>query len=324
MRKTFVPVERLEEVARNALLGGYGQLLTTSEFDKAAPGKVRRVVVLTNKHNCERPYVYELHGRYSATHGKKVLPLMIRGTARCRKCEACMNYRAWQWRERGQAEFRSHLVTLFGTFTMSPEQHYLLDARIASGACGRHSRDLRDLSAQELFAARVQAFGDELTKYVKVIREGRGGQRPHLRYLLVAETHDSDKTSEVMRGRPHYHVMLHTDTLEKLVNGQVGDPFSEWLVAKDGRILVRDNAWLRKQWTFGYTSFELARDSRAVWYVCKYISKAMAARVRASQEYGIRGVDTEKPGRVVPGVQEIDPHKEQAREQRAILDGTDG
>lgn len=301
MRKTFVTVERLEEVARNALLGGYGQLLTTSEFDKAAPGKVRRVVVLTNKHNCERPYVYELHGRYSATHGKKVLPLMVRGTARCRKCEACMNYRAWQWRERGQAEFRSHLVTLFGTFTMSPEQHYLLDARIASGACGRQSRDLRDLSAQELFAARVQAFGDELTKYVKVIREGRCGERPHLRYLLVAETHDSDKTSEVMRGRPHYHVMLHTNTPHLLVRED------EWLTDRKGRIHVRESAWLRSSWTFGFTTFERAQNEKAVWYVCKYISKAMDARVRASQSYGISRSGADELNGVSETGNQIDP-----------------
>jgi len=304
MRKRFTSVERLEEVARNALYGGYGRMITTPETDVRAPAQYRRVVVLDIKHNCEAPYMYELHARWSAAHGKAVKPLMVRGTARCRKCEACMQYRAWQWKERALVEFERARHTIFGTFTMSPEQHYLLDARIASGTRGRPGRSLRELSASELFGARVQAFGDELTDYIKRIREGQAGDRPHLRYLLVAETHDSEKTSEVMRGRPHYHVMLHTDTLEKLVSGQVGDPMSDWLVAKDGRILVRDNAWLRKQWTFGYTSFELARNSKAVWYVCKYISKAMAARVRASQEYGKPEPETVmKPTPVAEGLQ---------------------
>lgn len=197
-----------------------------------------------------------------------------------------MSYRAWQWRERASEEFRAHTNTLFGTFTMSPEQHYMLDARIASNAGARHRRDLRDLSAQELFAARAQAFGAELNLWFKRIREGRDGEKPSLRYLLVAETHDEDKTSEVMRGRPHYHVMLHTDELTKLVRGVPGDVASEWLVSKTGKILVRDDSWLRRQWTFGFTSFELAKDERAVWYVCKYISKAMACRVRASHCYG--------------------------------------
>jgi len=75
-----------------------------------------------------------------------------------------MNYRAWQWKERGLNEYRAHRATVFGTFTMSPEQHYLLDARIASGAGERPARDLRGLPAKELFAARVQAFGDELQR----------------------------------------------------------------------------------------------------------------------------------------------------------------
>lgn len=258
----------------------------TSEHDAQAPAKVRRVVVLDVKHNCEQPYVYELHARWSAFAKRRKKPLMVRGTARCRKCEACMSYRAWQWRERASEEFRAHTNTLFGTFTMSPEQHYMLDARIASNAGARHRRDLRDLSAQELFAARAQAFGAELNLWFKRIREGRDGEKPSLRYLLVAETHDGDKTSEVMRGRPHYHVMLHTDELTKLVRGVPGDVASEWLVSKTGKILVRDDSWLRRQWTFGFTSFELAKDERAVWYVCKYISKAMACRVRASHCYG--------------------------------------
>lgn len=292
MHKRYLSVERLEAVARAALYGGYGHLMTTSESDVRAPAQWRRVVVLDIKHDCEAPYMYELHARWSAHHGRKVKPLMVRGTARCRKCEKCKMYRAWQWKERATVEFRSHKATIFGTFTMSPEQHYLLDARIASNTGERPARDIRALSAKELFAARVQAFGDELTKYVKIIRNGRGA-KPHLRYLLVAETHDGSRTAPEMRGRPHFHIVLHTNTPELLVNED------EWFLTKPNdkgvvRKLLRDTAWLRTQWTFGFTTMEFARDERAVAYVCKYISKAMDARVRASQAYGLQSVETDQ------------------------------
>lgn len=176
---------------------------------------------------------------------------------------------------------------------MSPEQHYVLDARIASGANGRPRRDMRDLAAQEVFSLRTQAFGDELQKWLKRIREGRQGEKPQLRYMLIAEMHDGKKTSEEMLGRPHFHIVLHTNNLETLVRGTPGEPSSEWLVSRSGRILVRDDAWLRKQWSYGYTNFELAKDDRAIWYVCKYISKAMACRVRASHRYGKHSEGTE-------------------------------
>lgn len=249
-------------------------------------GLHRRVMVLDIKHNCEAPFEFELHARWSRAHGVKVKPFMIRGTGRCRKCEACKMYRAWSWRHRAQEEFRLHRATLFGTFTMSMEQHYLLDARIASGTGERVARDLRGLPAKELFAARVQAFGDELQRWLKIIRKGRAGVSPDLRYLLVAEMHDGSRTGLEMRGRPHFHILLHTNTPELLVKD------SEWFISKDGRKLVRDSAWLRTSWKFGFTSFEFARDDRAVVYVTKYISKGMECRVRNSNRYGLLGADS--------------------------------
>lgn len=257
-------------------------------------GKPRRLMQLMLKHDCIQPYAYELHARWSGQHGKKVLPLTIIGSARCRKCEACMNYRAHQWRNRAVAEVRGHAMTLFGTFTMSPEQHYLLDGQIMAGTrearnpgrWKRHPCDMRDLSAQEVFTKRVQAFGDRLTEYLWRIRKGRSGERPHLRYLLVAERHDSDGTSPEMRGRPHFHVMLHTNTPNRLVRGSPFLPSGEWYVNRKNQVFVSDSAWLRSQWTFGFTKFELATSERAAWYVCKYISKALDCRVRASQGYG--------------------------------------
>lgn len=216
-----------------------------------------------------------------------------------------MSYKAWFWGERAKAEYEAATLTLFGTITMAPEQHYMLDARIASGTrvplnakelkegvdlnskpWKRPPVSLRDLAAQELFGKRVQAFGDELRVYLDRIRKGRDGQKPDLRYLLVAEAHDGATTSEEMRGRVHFHLMLHTTTPELLVRGRPGEPPNEWYVHRDGKIFVADTGWLRTQWTYGFTKFEVAKDHRAAWYVCKYITKAMACRVRASHKYG--------------------------------------
>jgi len=297
VRRRFISVERLEAVARAALAGGYGRLCLTSEYDGRAPGKPRRVVLLDIKHDCDQPYTYELHARYSARHGKTVRPMMVRGTARCRKCEKCMDYRGNQWKKRAVAEYYQHAATLFGTFTMAPEQHYLLDAEIAAGIPdeGIPACDLRGLTAQELFDRRVQAFGRRLTKYIWRLRKGRSGEKPHLRYLLVAEMHDGEATSDIMRRRPHYHLMLHTNTLSALVRGDPLHGDGEWFhkIDKKGRlhIMVHDAAWLRTQWPFGFTTFELATSASAAWYVCKYVSKSLASRVRASQGYGTRSAD---------------------------------
>lgn len=288
MRKRFMSVERLEAVARAALQGGYGRM----EYFR--DGSPRRLMELTIKHDCMQPHHYELHARWSGQHGKKVLPLTIRGSARCRKCENCMDYRGWQWKTRAENEMAQNAMTLFGSFTMSPEQHYLLDGRIMSGTRDARHVDkwkrppcsMRDLSAQEVFTKRVQAFGDLLTEYLWRIRQGRSREKPHLRYLLVAERHDGATTSLEMRDRPHFHILLHTNTPNRLVRGSPFSGDGEWYVNRKKQIFVSDSAWLRTQWTFGFTKFELATSSRAAWYVCKYISKSLDCRVRASQGYG--------------------------------------
>ena len=85
MRKRFTTVERLEEVARTALYGGYGRMMTTSETDVRAPVQYRRVVVLDIKHNCEAPYMY----------GHRAVPRTIRGLTLLPCCalhRACSSY----------------------------------------------------------------------------------------------------------------------------------------------------------------------------------------------------------------------------------------
>lgn len=94
----------------------------------------------------------------------------------------------------------------------------------------------------------------EITKYLKRVRKKSGAP---LRYILVAEAHKS--------GLPHYHMLIHEC-----------DP-SRQVRHKD----------LTAAWSWGFTRFKLVETSNTAWYVCKYLSKAQLARVRASVRYGL-------------------------------------
>lgn len=204
------------------------------------------------------------------------------------------------WAARAIDEYNRWPRTVFGTLTASPEQHALLDmrARVAVSAKGN---DFDLITDHERFVARARVFGAEVTKWLKRVRIGRDGRSIiPIRYLLVAEVHDSEKTSVEMRHRPHFHVLLHDCTgsavlgspLEALANGEDG----EWVVrdlwspktrSMHRHVFVKDDAFLREQWTLGHTKFQFAEDHKSAFYVCKYISKSLASRVRASREYGV-------------------------------------
>lgn len=311
MRHTrFISVERLERIAKEALLGGYAHVDTWRD------GGYRRVVVLDIKHNCTQPYGYELHARYSATHAKSVKPLVVRGTARCRKCEKCMHHRANQWRQRAVAEYATWPVTCFGTLTLRPEEHYRFDAMLEAGDRDRPAVRLRDLSAHECFAARVGMIGTEITNWIKRLRKGdKDHRRPRLRYLIVAEMHDGARTSEEMRHRPHFHVMLHEMKSSSLFSGS---PIRAMIDAADGEwvrksvqsengewrpgVFLKDDAFVRTQWTLGHTKFQFAESEKAAWYLCKYLTKTLDCRVRASQAYGVL---EKEPIRLNPSFQSL-------------------
>lgn len=293
-------------MARDALLGGYAHVETWQ-----SDGLYRRVVVLDLKHNCDNPYGYELHARYSAQHGKAVRPLIVRGTARCRRCQKCMNYRAYTWRQRAIAEYAHWPVTCFGTLTLRPEEHYRFDAMLECGDLDRPAVRLRDLSAQECFAARVSMIGGEITRYIKRLRKGDGERKPAVRYLIVAEMHDGTDTSDEMRFRPHFHVMLHEcvssslflgSPIRGLIDGESGDWVRKMYQPKKGvwrpGAFLRDDCFVRRQWTLGHTKFQFAESEKAAWYLCKYLTKTLDCRVRASQLYGFvnKPNDTERSG----------------------------
>ena len=186
------------------------------------------------------------------------------------------------------------------------ENHYELDARIIQGTRkpdGSYKRppvNINELSATELFMARVGVFGDEVQKFMKRLRKGdKFHPSPNLRYLIVAEAHESDKTNVALRGRPHFHMLLHETVQGSLVSGNPRNAFTdgesgEYRLAsyKSGNVwrkgvFVNDDSFLRTQWHFGFTKFQFAENAKAASYLCKYLNKAADARVRASAGYGV-------------------------------------
>ena len=256
------------------------------------------------KPSCEVPYQWTAFGSRSERMYGKRDPIFLYGYGRCRKCPACRKARSQMWQIRAMNEFANCPVTLFGTITMSLEEHYALDARIMTGTKGkdgrfiRHPQNISELSDSEMFSARVGVFGDEVQKFLKRLRKGDKYHRPVIRYLLVAEAHDSASTLSVMRGRPHFHLLLHEMEVGSLVTGNPRDCITygasgEYVRCKykagtqwrEG-VFVHDDAFLRTQWHFGFTKFQFAENAKAAAYLCKYLTKASDERVRASQNYG--------------------------------------
>ena len=284
----MLTVERLEEVARNGVLGGYAEVYG------------HRKVLLKLAMDCEQPYGHTLFSRISAQHGKKVQPITVDLEAQCRKCFSCKRRRSMRWQARAITEYHMAPRTVFGTITMSVTEQLRLDdlitLRLAKGRV-----DFNKLSQREIFAERTKQFGAEVTKYFKRVRKGDSTHAPELRYLLVAEVHDSDETSEEMRGRPHFHLLMHEQQAGQLVNGdplevlrtreRSGEYVHRWAWNKrykkwDERVHVADDAFIRKNWTLGFTNFQWAQSAQAASYVCAYLTKSLMLRVRASEHYG--------------------------------------
>lgn len=170
----------------------------------------------------------------------------------CRKCEACLRRRRFIWWMKAQAEIRTAPRTWFGTLTLSPDYHYLVQCRATART---PSFDQEDDAEQ--FRLRHREIGLELTKFLKRLRKAQGAGK--LRSLIVAERHKN--------GLPHYHCLLHeTDEAAPL------------------RKLV-----LHQKWIFGFSSWKLVEKDaagKAANYVAKYLAKDAVARVRASIGYG--------------------------------------
>jgi hypothetical protein len=298
--KKFISVERLEAVAIRALMGGYGKLLHHEDL----PGMpARRKVVLRLDMDCESPYISELHARWSGTHGKRVKPMWLEIHSRCRKCPRCKERRAMYWRARAMTEYAHASQTIFGTLTTSPEWDAYLDARIQVELAKR-GVDFARLPDIEQFRERVLFGGQEVTKYLKRLRGvARSERRVSFRYLLIAEAHDSAKTSGAKRNRPHWHVLFHETDKERplVISGELAvTSKGEVRTDKYGNPYLADTAFLKRNWTAGHSTFLIAGSPQAATYCCKYITKDANHRIRSSFRYG--SIDTEwvRPALVAP------------------------
>ena len=214
--------------------------------------------------SCSRPMTRELHARplilgrvYKSGQGERPYSLIMH--TRCRMCEECLRLRSADWRMRAVSEMREAGRTWFGTLTLAPEQHHNMLSR-ARHRLWRGGTDFDALSPHDQFMERMTEIGKEVTLYLKRVRKESGAR---VRYLLVAEAHKS--------GLPHLHILVHEVDSDRPVRHKT----------------------LADQWKLGFTRFKLALDVKTASYVCKYISKALLARVRASLGYG-RG-EAERP-----------------------------
>jgi len=212
--------------------------------------------------DCENPVPVTLHSRatgdmrrFSRKGVRAMAGIELTMLTPCRMCRVCLRKKAKLWADRARSEIEMSERTWFGTMTCRPEVHYWIDSVCATQRANFHS-----LPREEQFGAQSRAMGIEVTKYLKRIRKNSGCS---FRYLQVTEIHDSPNTADMLRGRPHVHMLIHE------VRGQ---PI---------RKSVLDSAWHH-----GFSQWRLVANQGAAWYISKYISKASDARVRASLGYG--------------------------------------
>lgn len=191
-------------------------------------------------------------------------PRCVELHTRCRRCEYCLRQRQYLWHHRAIRETRHAQRTWFGTLTLTPANHHQALAR-ARHKVGQQGQRFEDLPSEKQLALRIGETSRELSLYIKRVRKAaaerakkRGDPSPRLRYLLVAEVHRS--------GLPHWHMLFHE---------------------QDGWANLTHEI-LAKQWTLGFERWRLSnpQNLRETVYLCKYLSKSAAARVRASQHYG--------------------------------------
>lgn len=175
---------------------------------------------------------------------------------RCRKCEKCLRHRAFLWRVRCLSEYQGAHRTWFGTLTLTAERqfHYRLRARQRAG---REKIVFEQLPTDKQFKRTVAEISAELTKGLKRFRRATGHTHATFKYIIVAEAHKS--------GNPHFHFLFHERNANKP---------------------IRYADLKRTVWREGFSNFKLVKSTDNPAYLCKYLSKSLLARVRASQRYG--------------------------------------
>jgi len=205
--------------------------------------------------------------RYQKPRPGSSSPLWVDITVPCRKCVKCLRRRTYVWVQRAANEIRTAHRTWFGTLTLRPEEHFLMECRLAHHL-GMRAVNWDQLDQAEQFSERRREGGALVTKFFKKLRMRT--EAP-LRYFLVVEPHKS--------GRPHWHVLLHE---------------------LDAAYPIR-KASLQDCWAHGFSQWKLVDTTDALKtarYVAKYLTKSTQARVRASVGYGSGELIHSPPGDV--------------------------
>lgn len=305
LEKPNCSVESLERLAYQAMLnGGRSEGSRYVEWDiggncrnKQRVNRYSRASELASSIREDREYVNAtaVNPGYWRQKGARI-GMEVTLLTKCRtKCPVCLAERAALWRGRAISECEAASRNWFGTLTLRPEEHYRLDAIARAGI--RHPSDKfwirepmfnwHDLTDDARAAERMQAVGRELTLWLKRVRKNSGVP---FRYLAVTEIHDGSKRSQIkdrelrshcVTGHPHIHILMHEvdagrPLLKKFLSGRWSDRKSDWETPPS--------------WKLGFTKFKLLDDvqdrKKGAMYLCKYLSKAMLARVRPSIDYG--------------------------------------
>jgi len=292
MSKHGRDIEAVEAWVRKGIAEGWCKPVPSHDV----PGRFRRRFRADLAMMCEDPVTVEVFGRYNCK-AEQGVGIFVDVITRCRKCQPCLDAKSRFWTGRAMDEFAAAQRTWLVTLTCRPEMHYYFDARMQQPLFRGNTLvrekvgPLDGLAPATLFRLRAREIGYDVTDYLKRVRKARGS----FRYLLVAERHMADPSSEVY-GRPHFHVLLH-EVASPLVLANEWQPDRGPCIANcrhiSGGLLIHkkageahDHAIVRQQWKHGFNSAIVCGDVRSAVYVCKYVSKDPMARVRASIGYG--------------------------------------
>lgn len=192
---------------------------------------------------------------------------------RCRKCPECLKTRANEWAKRARVELGLTAACMYRTwhcsYTFNPEARNRVDLLVYREMASK-GLQTPALSSYEGLLLRVPHAKHELQLYFKRLRKAKhrfryfGTVEPH---LLCGDCKRIKLPAPCVHATyfPHFHVLIHERSV----------------------IRKRD---LQEQWKNGFSGAKLVdndEQSRAAWYVSKYIAKGNYGRIVASLRYGV-------------------------------------
>lgn len=221
--------------------------LADLDAEMYAPGQFRCDVAA----DCSNPRYVEVSYTDQVRSRWRTWRGNVEYTVPCRICDNCRRRRRRHWTARIRAELDQATRSWFGTLTLSPENHFRQTA-LTQMRLKRQGVLWDHLDENDKFRETVATIGEEITLFFKRVRKNSGAI---VRYCLVAERHKS--------GLPHFHVVVHHAAVPVL------------------------HKHLARAWPLGFSDFRLVDDKgKAARYVAKYLTKALATRVRSSARYG--------------------------------------